>query len=239
MKAGDVVLIGYTIYAIDEKGERVVETTYEDVAKKAGIYDPSKSYGDLAVVYGRGGLLEAVEEALAVMSPGEVKEVIVPPNRAYGERREDLIVRVPIKQLERAGVPARVGAEVEIAGRRGVIARVTERFAYIDLNHPLAGKTLKIVLELKKVVEDPVEKARLLVARALGLRDDVVKAEVEGGVVRVKLPLVVLNMSDLDARLRLLITYVKDSLDPEKLEIVIEAYYKKPEEKPREQESQS
>ncbi|MEM4681495.1 MAG: peptidylprolyl isomerase [Acidilobaceae archaeon] len=239
MKVGDVVIIGYTVYASDEKGEKLVDTTYEEEAKKAGIYDPSKRYGDLAVIYGRGNLLETVEEVLATMNPGEVRETIIPPEKAYGQRREDLVVRVPLKQLERMGIPARIGAEVEIANRRGVITRVTERFAYIDFNHPLAGKTLRVKLELKRVVEDPIEKVKLLVARALGLSEDVIQAFVEGGTVKVKLPVSIMNLNDLDARLRLLIVYIKDSLDPEKLELIVDVYYKKSEGGTQEQKSET
>lgn len=235
LNVGDVVVLNYTVSVVEEGVERVVDTTDENVARSTGIYDPNKRYGGVVVVYGRSSLLEAVEETLASMSVGERREIIAPPEKAYGPRREDLVVRVPVKQLQRLNIRPRVGEEVEVGGRRGVITRVTERFAYIDLNHPLAGKTLKIVLELVSKAETPADKARLLASRHLGLDPSSVDASYDEAekMVTVKLPAGILGLLDLEARLRAIAADIYDAIKPKRLVYTIEVEY--PEEFKREE----
>jgi peptidylprolyl isomerase len=223
LRAGDVVLINYTVKVVDE-GERVVDSGRGSV-----------------IVLGKGSLLKAVEEALAEMDVGVKREVIAPPEKAYGLRREDLVVRVPVKQLQRIGIRVRVGEEVDVGGRRGVISRVTERFAYIDLNHPLAGKTLKIELELVARAETPSDKARFLASRLLGLDPSGIEAGYDeaNGVVTIRLPASILGLSDLEARLQRIASDVYEAVEPRKLSYVIEVEYpERVEAKPGEASSQ-
>ncbi|MEB3862055.1 MAG: peptidylprolyl isomerase [Desulfurococcales archaeon] len=224
LKEGDFVLIHYTIKTVDGD-EEVIDTTREDVAKEAGIYDPNRRYGEHPVVVGRSKLIDAVDEALKEMEPGEKREIIAPPEKAYGPRDEKLVIRVPVKQLRRHNITPRVGQEIEVGGRLGRIIKVTERFAYIDFNHPLAGKKLKIELEVVKKVEADEEKLEYLSLRWLGVKP--LSASASNGVMEVVLPSDVLGMHDLDSRLRLLAQDVYNLLSPEKLRITIEVEYPK------------
>ncbi len=226
LKEGDFVLIHYTIKVVEDGEERIIDTTREDVAREAGIYREGEIYGEYPVVIGRSRLLEGIEEALREMDVGERREVEIPPEKAYGPRDEKLIVRVPKNRLVKSGIPPRPGEVVEAGGRRGVIVRVTERFAYIDFNHPLAGKKLKVDLEVVRKVERDEEKARLLAKRFFPRLD--VKAEVKDGRVVISIPADALGYSDLDSRLRLLLTDVVNFLNPRRVEFVI--YSEKPEE---------
>ncbi len=237
LSVGDIVLLNYTIRVVEGGVERVVDTTVESVARSSGVYDPSRRYGEVVVVYGRSPLLKAVEEALAGMSVGERREFIAPPEKAYGLRRDDLVVRVPVKQLNRLGVRVRVGEEVDLGGRRGVISRVTERFAYIDFNHPLAGKTLKIELELVSKAESEADKAKLLAARLLGLNPTAVDAsyDVSGKTVTVKLPAGILGLTDLEARLQRIASDIYEAIKPRKLSYIIEIEYPAEETSPQTQ----
>ncbi len=221
LKEGDFVLIHYTI-RVDDTGD-VVDTTREEVAKEAGIYDPNKRYGEYPVVVGRSRLIDAVDEALRQMDEGEKREIIAPPEKAYGVRDEKLVLRVPIKQLRRHNITPRIGQEIEVGGRVGRITRLTERFAYIDFNHPLAGKRLRIELEVVKKVESEDEKLAHLAVRWLGVKPVRTSASEEG--LELVLPSDVLGMHDLDSRLRLLAQDVYDLLRPKKLRIVIDVEY--------------
>jgi len=222
LRVGDVLLVNYTVRVVGEE-ERVVDS-------------------GRSVVLGRSSLLKAVEEALAGMSVGERREVIAPPDKAYGPRRDDLIIRVPIKQLNRLGIRVRVGEEVDVGGRRGVISKVTERFAYVDLNHPLAGKTLKIELELVARAESPADKARFLASRLLGLDPSALEASYDeggGGVLTLRLPASVLSLTDLDARLRSVAADIYDAVRPRKLSYIIDIEYpEQPEARPAEVQPQ-
>ncbi|MEB3773783.1 MAG: peptidylprolyl isomerase [Desulfurococcales archaeon] len=221
LKEGDMVLIHYTIKVVDGE-EEIVETTREDVAKKAGIYDPNKSYGEYLVVVGKSTLIDAVNEALKEMSPGDKREIEAPPEKAYGEWRQDLLIRIPLKQFRRHNIVPRVGQEVEVGGRVGRIVRMTERFAYVDFNHPLAGKKLKIELEVLKKLENDEEKLGYLAKRWLNTEPVTVKAGDEAEIV---LPSDVLGLRDLDSRLQLLSRDVYLYVKPKKLRITVEVEY--------------
>ncbi|WP_148678906.1 FKBP-type peptidyl-prolyl cis-trans isomerase [Aeropyrum pernix] len=223
LKDGDFVLINYTVKVVEDGSERVIDTTLEEVAKKSGIYDPKRVYKEFPVIVGKTSLLGPLEKVLKELDVGERREVEVPPEEAFGEYKKELVVRVPVKRLRRMNIPVRVGEEVEAGGRRGKIIRVTERFAFIDFNHPLAGKKLKIEVEVVGKVDSVEDKARILAARALGLDPDKIHAEVrEGGKeITLKLPPEVLGLSDLDALLAKAVSDVREYLSPRKVDVVI------------------
>ena len=205
-----VALIRYKIYAIEEAGEeRLVDTTEEEEAKKHGL-KTEKPFGPRLVIVGKSKLIDAVEEALATMKEGEEKEIIAPPEKAYGQRDETKVIRVPVKQLRRAGITPRVGVEVNIQGRIGRITRVTERFAYIDLNHPLAGKKLRIWLKLERELKTPDEKASYLVERWLGVKPLSVTYE-EDGNLQIELPSEILAQRDLENKMLLMLNEIAET----------------------------
>lgn len=72
-KEGDFVLIEYT-GRIKETGN-LIDTTNEELAKKANIYDNNKVYGPTLIVIGRGWVIKGLEEALKDMDVGEEREV--------------------------------------------------------------------------------------------------------------------------------------------------------------------
>ena len=207
---GDYVLLRYSVYAIEDGEERLVDTTDEDLAKKEGIYEEGRAYGERLVILGKSQLIEAAEEALRGMEEGEEKVIEAEPEKAYGQWRSDLVIRVPLKQLRRHNIPAVVGQEVQIGNRIGRIIRVTERFAYIDFNHPLAGKKLKIHLKVVKVLKETEEKLRYLTRRWLGMEPN--QLELEEGKARMVLPTDALVVSDLESRLQLLIRDIVETL---------------------------
>ncbi|GAB6148314.1 hypothetical protein JCM10135_08560 [Stetteria hydrogenophila] len=210
MKNGDFVLVNYTLWAIEDGEERIIDTTREEVAVKHNIYDARKRYGATLVVIGKTSLLPAVEKALSEMDVGEKKVIIAEPSEAFGERDERLVLRLPKKTLLQRGIRPAVGLELEVGGRRGVITKVTERFVYVDLNHPLAGKRIKIELEVTRKIEDPAEKVKYLASKWIGIPEGEVKVELSNGEALVKLPPSVLGVSDLEARLARFISDVAE-----------------------------
>jgi len=241
-KEGDFVLVHYTVKVLDNDREVVHDTTREEEARKAGIFDPSKRYGETLVVVGKTKLLEAVDEAIRDMNVGETRVIEAPPSKAYGERSENLVIRVPIKQLRRHNIPPRLGQEVEIGGRIGRITRLTERFAFIDFNHPLAGKTLKIELEVVAKLDSLNEKVSYLASRWLGVPRQDVRARRQDGGIRIDLPQSVLGVNDLESRLQLLSRDIYDLFKPKSLTLAIKIEYpeeEKGEEKAKATETES
>lgn len=230
VKEGDVVELHYTIKMLEDGKEILYETTKADVAKEHNAFDPNKRYTPIFIVVGKSKLLDPIEKAIREMDVGEKKEIIAKPEEAFGPYRKDLVVTVPVKALRRSGIRPRVGEEVEVEGRRGVIKKVTERFAYIDFNHPLAGKTLKIEVEIVRKLEKDEDKIKAIVLRYLPLKEDAVQVKVEDGVATVELPASVIVVRDLESILQSILSNVYELTSVKELVLTIRMPLKREEE---------
>src|SRR3989338_6782390 len=82
-----VVEFGKTIkfdYAAGFDNGTLYDTSFEDAAKKAGIFNPARVYQPVNIVYTKESLFPGLNEALLGMKEGETKNVRMPPNKAYG-----------------------------------------------------------------------------------------------------------------------------------------------------------
>ena len=116
----------------------------------------TKNYSPLFFVIGEGKLIPALEEAVIGMQVGEKKTVHIPPEKAFGHRKERSIIK-----LEKYCIPShiepKVGMELDM-GRpedpdktRVKIIEMTETHVTIDMNHPLAGENLIFNIELLSI----------------------------------------------------------------------------------------
>jgi len=86
------------------------------------------------------------------MKKREEKEIIIKPEEAYGERNEKLVREIPRKNLPQDREP-KVGMMIEIGLQDGrhipaKIEKITKEKITLDLNHPLAGKTLHFKIKV-------------------------------------------------------------------------------------------
>ena len=107
-----------------------------------------------AYLHGHGGVIQGLEEALEGREAGDTFSVTVTPEKAYGPRKADAVQRVPVKHLMGAkrwkrGMIAQV--QTEQGPRHVVVAKVGLKFADVDTNHPMAGKTLTFDIEVIEV----------------------------------------------------------------------------------------
>lgn len=133
-----------------EDGE-IFDTSYEDIAKRAGIYVEDRKYGPIGANVGVGELIPGLDEALIGMEVGEKKTVTIPPELGYGMPREDLIINVPRSDFENAGIEPVKDMYVMTDSGIAKIADVGEENVTLDFNHPLAGKTLIFEIEIVDV----------------------------------------------------------------------------------------
>ena len=117
----------------------------------------SKSAEDQSVelTLGASEVIPGVETGIVGMEVGEQKTITVPPEQAYGPRREELVVEVEKSDLPEHVVPA-VGEPLRIRRSDGndmqvFIADISEDTVTLDGNHPLAGVTLFFDLELVEI----------------------------------------------------------------------------------------
>ncbi|HUX59069.1 MAG TPA: FKBP-type peptidyl-prolyl cis-trans isomerase [Bacteroidales bacterium] len=123
----------------------------------------------LKFVYGTGRLLPVFESNISSLNTGDVFKFTMNSEMAYGEKREDMIVDVPISVFEADGKIngdiCSVGNEVPMMDTEGnplngIINEITETHVRMDFNHPMAGLDLffsgKIVDVRKATAEEIV-----------------------------------------------------------------------------------
>jgi len=133
---------------------QVVLFHYSVSDEQGNVIENSRDGAPSAYLHGHGGIVRGLEEALEGRDAGESFSVTVSPDKAYGPRKENAIQRVPIKHLMgarrwKAGMIAQV--QTEQGARHVVVAKVGHKFADIDTNHPMAGKTLTFDIEIIEV----------------------------------------------------------------------------------------
>ena len=156
LSKGDFIKLNYVARLEDGK---VFDTTYEDVAKEHGIYSENMRYGGDVVVLGAGHLLMGLEEDILARDVGYEGEVVIPPEKGFGDWRPELVKMFSITKFEN---PVE-GARVNIEGRIGTITKVIGRRVRVDFNNPFAGKTLIYHYKIEEKVEDELEKVKGLI----------------------------------------------------------------------------
>ncbi len=139
-QAGDVVSVNYTI-------------TLDD----GTIYETSIGREPLKFTVGQDEFLPAFEEAVIGMRIGDSKIINLPPEKAYGPRRPEL-VQVVSRSMLPEGVEPVVGQPLQALDQDGapftvIITEVTEDTVTADSNLPLAGKNLTFNIELLAIGE--------------------------------------------------------------------------------------
>jgi len=119
------------------------------------VFDTSARRGPLEFTIGAGQVIPGVEQAVEGMEPGQSKSATIPPEQAYGHRRDEMIATVDRDRLPKALAPT-VGQRLSVQGTDGrqfevTVADVTESTVTLDANHLLAGETLVFELELLEV----------------------------------------------------------------------------------------
>ena len=103
--------------------------------------------GDEPLVYTQGSneIIPALEEALNGLSAGDETQVTLQPEQAYGEVDPEAFREVPLEQIpEDARQPGQLLIMQDQQGNRQQIkvSEIRDDTAVLDLNHPLAGRTL-------------------------------------------------------------------------------------------------
>jgi FKBP-type peptidyl-prolyl cis-trans isomerase 2 len=127
-----------------EKGRKIsIEYTLTlDDGEKA---DSNVGGEPLVFEQGANQLLPALEEALAGMKVSESRKVTLPPEKGYGAVKQELIHEVdPALIPEDARVVGAMLSAEDSQGNRhpARVHEVREDKILMDMNHPLAGKTL-------------------------------------------------------------------------------------------------
>jgi FKBP-type peptidyl-prolyl cis-trans isomerase 2 len=105
-------------------------------------------------VFGQGDLPPGLEEGIAGLEEARSKTIVVPSDRAYGERNKDLVIRIPRSQLPSEDCV--VGSRYRRLNPEGESELFTVMgylgdWVYLDRNHPWAGKQLEYEVHIVEV----------------------------------------------------------------------------------------
>lgn len=148
VQEGDTVTINYTL-------------TLDD----GTVYYTSNGREPLRETLGEGKFILGFEEAVLDMRVGGSKTVTIPPEKAYGQYRNDLVGPVSLDRLPE-DLQLVIGEQLEVELTDStqvitVITDITESTVTLDANHPLAGQNLTFDIELVAVEKNQVLGGRL------------------------------------------------------------------------------
>ena len=133
-----------------------VVTFHYNLTDDAGtVVDSSNEREPLVILFGHGAIIPGLEQALEGHVAGDRFDVVVPPEQAYGLRRDNFTQRVPKKYFENAehlqpGMSTVLNTR-EAGPRMVVVHKVGSSVIDVDMNHPLAGKTLTFDVEITDI----------------------------------------------------------------------------------------
>lgn len=186
IESGTLAYVNYTA-KVKETGE-ILEVTKEEEAKKLAVHDPSQRYEPRLVAIGEGWVLKGLDEALMGANLGESITVEIPPDKAFGVRDANKVKMIPIRKFGERASELRVGQEVEVDNRIGIVRFIGSGRAQVDFNHRLAGKTIIYDAEVVKKLEGDQEKIMALLRRRLPIEEAKVNLTIEEDAVKILLP---------------------------------------------------
>lgn len=125
-----------------------VSINYTGSLEDGTVFDSTEPDGrePLAFTVGEGTMIPGFEKGVLGMSVGETKDIKMGPDDAYGEWDERALQQFPIEKMPEG---TEVGTQLQTSqGGRAVVTKIEDDLVTVDLNHPLAGKTLSFTVEL-------------------------------------------------------------------------------------------
>lgn len=150
--------------------DKYVSLQYElrENDKNGKVIEELDSARPLSFVYGAGRIISGFESGISDLSMGDDFGFKVTAVEAYGERRDDMVVDVPLSIFMKEGSVDEdicfVGNTVPMSdsqGRRidGVVTEITEDSVRMDFNHPMAGCDLFFsgkVIEVREATAEEI-----------------------------------------------------------------------------------
>jgi FKBP-type peptidyl-prolyl cis-trans isomerase SlyD len=124
------------------------------------VIDESEEGSPLFFIQGAGNIVPGLERALEGLEVDATKAVVVEPQDGYGAHDPDGVQKVP-KAAFGAELPE-VGHQYTARGPNGemvpfVVMEILPEEIVVDLNHPLAGRTLHFQVAIREVREATAE----------------------------------------------------------------------------------
>jgi FKBP-type peptidyl-prolyl cis-trans isomerase 2 len=133
-----------------------VKVEYTGRLDDGTIFDSSEGREPLEFAIGSGNIIAGFEKGVIGMGIGESKTITIPVEEAYGPSRPELIFTVSKGEFPE-DMEFEAGMELQSQQPDGRIMRATvleimDDSVTVDMNHPLAGKTLIFDIELVEII---------------------------------------------------------------------------------------
>ncbi|WP_379969101.1 peptidylprolyl isomerase [Epilithonimonas sp. UC225_85] len=134
-----VVTLKYVLHTNDENGEKV-------------FVEETSSENALTFLYGVGMMIPKFEEEIKNLAVGDQKSFEIAPGEGYGERDPEAVTQLPLDMFQGQEMPP-VGAVLPLSDNHGnnfqaMVLEVTPEAVVVDLNHPMAGRSLFFDVEI-------------------------------------------------------------------------------------------
>lgn len=137
--------------SIAGKGD-AVKVHYTGRLLNGTVFDSSEGRSPLGFTLGDGNMIKGFDAAVYGMAVGDQKSVTIPCIEAYGEKREDMMLDIPMNQVP-PSIKPEVGMELSLQNQMGQpvpvkVVYVDEEKITLDANHQLAGEDLRFDITL-------------------------------------------------------------------------------------------
>ena len=141
--------------SVASKGN-AVKVHYTGRLNDGTVFDTSANRDPLEFTLGDGNMIKGFDSAVYGMQAGEEKSITIPCEEAYGEKRDDMMLDIPIDQVP-PHIQPELGMELSLQNQAGQpvpvkVVHVDEQKITLDANHPLAGQDL--IFDIRLVAID-------------------------------------------------------------------------------------
>jgi len=134
--------------------DTVVQFHYTLKDADGSIIEVSHADEPMAYLHGHGNIIPGLEDEMMGKEAGDEFIAVIPAEKAYGQRDETAIQRIPVKHLQGAkkwkkGMVAHV--QTEQGQRQVTVIKVGKFMVDVDANHPFSGKELTFEVKIEDV----------------------------------------------------------------------------------------
>lgn len=140
--------------SVASKGD-AVKVHYTGKLQDGTVFDSSANREPLQFTLGDGNMIKGFDAAVQGMEIGQEKSVTIPSNEAYGDKRDDMMLDIPLAQVP-PHIKPEIGMELSLQNQQGQpvpvkVVGVDEEKVTLDANHPLAGQDLIFDITLVEI----------------------------------------------------------------------------------------
>jgi len=133
-----------------------VKIKYVATLENGTVIDSTQTDNPMELVIGDGKIFPPLEESLIGLSAGDTITVTLSPEQGFGNRRDDLIGKIPRSAFPDT-VDLKVGMSWQVPSADGIfyasIVGLETDSVLIDSNHPLAGETVTYQFKLIEIIK--------------------------------------------------------------------------------------